>query len=200
MSIIDAAGVRRKWIGMSSGPCQKKRMTTDQDRNPWEQAFLDQREILMRFLSARGAGNEAEDLLQELWLKIQRTTPNDVQSPHSYLMRAANHLMIDRHRSRTQAESRDHAWLELVAGVTSETEPAPLHDRDILARQQLELVENELRALGERPYAIFRRHRVDEVPQRAIAEEFGISLSTVESDLRRCYAVLAALRERLNEA
>ncbi|KWV92239.1 RNA polymerase sigma factor [Erythrobacter sp. YT30] len=175
-------------------------MTTDQDRNPLEQAFLDQREILMRFLSARGAGNEAEDLLQELWLKIQRTTPKDVQSPHSYLMRAANHLMIDRHRSRTQAESRDHAWLELVAGVTSETEPTPLHDRNILARQQLEIVENELRALGERPYAIFRRHRVDEVPQRAIAEEFGISLSTVESDLRRCYAVLATLRERLNEA
>ena len=49
------------------------------------------------------------------------------------------------------------------------------------------------------PAAIFRRHRVDEVPQRKIAEEFGVSLSTVESDLRRAYRALAELKERMDE-
>ena len=52
---------------------------------------------------------------------------------------------------------------------------------------------------GTRPAAIFRRHRVDEVPQRKIAEEFGVSLSTVESDLRRAYRALAELKERMDE-
>jgi RNA polymerase sigma-70 factor (ECF subfamily) len=33
-----------------------------------------------------------------------------------------------------------------------------------------------------------------------VAEEFGVSLSTVESDLRRAYTALAALKERIDEA
>lgn len=184
---------------MSSGPYQDNKVSAADHLAPLERAFLDQRDILMRFLLARGAGDEAEDLLQELWVRIQRSTPSDVRSSHSYLMRAANHLMIDRYRSRTQAESRDHAWLQLVSDTTSDAEPAPLQDRSIVAQQQLSLVEVELRALGERPYGIFRRHRIDEVPQRAIADEYGVSLSTVESDLRRCYAALAALKERFDE-
>ena len=32
------------------------------------------------------------------------------------------------------------------------------------------------------------------------ASHFGVSLSTVESDLRRAYAALAALKERIDEA
>jgi RNA polymerase sigma-70 factor (ECF subfamily) len=46
---------------------------------------------------------------------------------------------------------------------------------------------------------IFRRSRIDGIAQRAIAEEFGVSISTVEGDLRAIYRVLAELRERLDE-
>ena len=45
-----------------------------------------------------------------------------------------------------------------------------------------------------------RAHRVEGTPQRLIAEQFGVSLSTVESDLRKAYAALAELKERLDEA
>jgi RNA polymerase sigma-70 factor (ECF subfamily) len=41
---------------------------------------------------------------------------------------------------------------------------------------------------------------VDGVPQRQLAQEFGVSLSTIESDLRRAYAALAELKERIDEA
>jgi RNA polymerase sigma-70 factor (ECF subfamily) len=47
---------------------------------------------------------------------------------------------------------------------------------------------------------VFRRHRVEGIPQRQVAEEFGVSLSTVESDLRKAYAALAAFKERHDEA
>jgi RNA polymerase sigma-70 factor (ECF subfamily) len=33
-----------------------------------------------------------------------------------------------------------------------------------------------------------------------VAAELGVSLSTVESDLRRAYAALSAMKERLDEA
>ena len=65
---------------------------------------------------------------------------------------------------------------------------------------QSRMVGTALAAVGERPAAIFRRHRIDGIGQRQVAAEMGVSLSTVESDLRRAYAALAAMKERLDEA
>lgn len=43
------------------------------------------------------------------------------------------------------------------------------------------------------------RHRVDGVSQRLLASEFGVSRSTVESDLRLAYRWLEALRRDMDE-
>jgi RNA polymerase sigma-70 factor (ECF subfamily) len=56
-------------------------------------------------------------------------------------------------------------------------------------------VEQLLRTLGPRKESVFRRARIDGVPQRRIAEELGISISTVESDLRIACHALARLKE-----
>lgn len=53
-----------------------------------------------------------------------------------------------------------------------------------------------LDALGSRVSTVFRRHRIDGTPQRAVAAELGISLSTVESDLRVAYRALSDWKER----
>lgn len=164
-----------------------------------ERAFLDNHEQLMRLPVARGAGDAAEDLLQELWLKIKRNPPDEVHSPRSYLMRAANHLMIDRHRSHRKAADRDRAWFDHAAGDASSAVQAATQDRAMAARQQLAIIQIELDKLGKRPALIFHRHRIDGVPQRVIAEELEVSLSTVESDLRKCYLALAAVKERFDE-
>ncbi|WP_231958932.1 RNA polymerase sigma factor [Altererythrobacter sp. B11] len=154
---------------------------------------------MLRFLQARGAGDAAEDLLQELWLKISAARTGPVAAPEAYLFRAANSLMIDRYRARRQAELRERDWVEVNGEGDRDVSDAPLPDRALIARQQAELVDRTLEELGSRPAAIFRRHRVDGVPQRQVAVEFGVSLSTVESDLRTAYAALARLRERLDE-
>ena len=61
------------------------------------------------------------------------------------------------------------------------------------------MVETALHGIGDRAYHILRRFRVDEIGQRQIAEELGVSLSTVEKELRKAYDALAALKERLDE-
>ncbi len=165
-----------------------------------EAAFLANRERLLRFLLARGAGDAAEDLLQEVWLKIATGRTGPVASPVSYLFRIADTLMIDRYRSERQAERREREWGRVNDGSTPGVSDAPSVERHIIGRQHARLVSETLAGLGERPAAIFRRHRIDQVPQRRVAEEFGVSLSTVESDLRRAYAALAALKERIDEA
>lgn len=165
-----------------------------------EAAFLQNRERLLQFLLARGAGDAAEDLLQDVWMKIANVKPGPVSSPLSYLYRAADTLMIDRYRSRRQAERRDRDWSELTADTVTGISDAPSADRQFAAKQLARLVEQLLDGLEPpRVGQIFRRHRVDGIPQRQIAEEFGVSLSTVESDLRRAYRALSEIREKLDE-
>jgi RNA polymerase sigma-70 factor (ECF subfamily) len=164
-----------------------------------EEVFLANRERLLRFLRARGAGDSAEDLLQEIWLKIAGRATGPVSSPLSYLFRTADLLMIDRYRAAVQARRRDKAWSETHDGAVSGVSDAPSAERHIMAREHARLVSETLDELGPRVAAIFRAHRIDGIPQRRLAERFGVSLSTVESDLRKAYAALAELKERMDE-
>lgn len=160
--------------------------------------FIANRERLLRFLAAHGAGDAAEDLLQDLWLKIEAAPPGPVGNPLSYLYRTANNLIIDRHRATTQAVKRDHAWSESVSGTAGQSD-TPSSERQIIAQQQLEQVQQALDGLGQRASRIFRRHRIDGIAQKDIAAELGISLSTVESDLRLAYRTMIDLRTRFDE-
>jgi len=162
---------------------------------PLEEAYLAHRDRLLRFLRARGAGEAAADLAQELWLRLAAAPDPAAASRLGYMMRAADRLMIDRYRSERQARSRDKAWAEAQPGMADGIAPAPGPERDLAAREEMARVERALEELGPRVAAILRRHRIDGLTQRAIAAEFGVSLSTVESDLRRAYARILAIRE-----
>lgn len=163
-----------------------------------EAVFLSNRDRLLAFLRAHGAGDAAEDLLQELWIKISAAPSGPIAQPLSYLYRAANNLMLDRYRSQVQATKRDHDWTEAATTLPGQSDE-PSSERRLIAREQLRLAQAALDMLGERPAAIFRRHRIDGVGQRDIAAEFGVSLSTVESDLRRAYRALIELRNSFDE-
>lgn len=154
-----------------------------------EAVYLDRRDALVRFLRARGAADQAEDLVQELWLKICAAPPTAVADPVSYLYRAANNLMISRHRSSARTERRDEEWV--AAG--------PQEDRSgedaIVARQEIARAEQRLRALGHRVLDAFVLFRIDGMAQREIAAHLGISLSAVEKDLQRAYRAIADLKD-----
>lgn len=160
-----------------------------------EEAYLAHRERLLRFLRARGAGETAEDLLHDLWLRLAAAPDPAAACGLGYMMRAADRLMIDRYRSQRQANLRDKAWAEAQPGMADGIAPAPGPDRALAARQEVARLEQALAALGPRAAAILRRHRIDGLTQREIAAQFGVSLSTVESDLRRAYAAILAMRE-----
>lgn len=164
-----------------------------------EAVFLANRARLMRFLQAHGAGDAAEDLLQELWLKLSRAHTGPVAQPLSYLYRAANNLMLDRHRSIRQSERREQDWVEASDAQAPGVIAPPPGEAGLIAREQLLAVDAELEALGSRAAKIFRRHRLDGIAQRDIAAELGVSLSTVESDLRRAYRAMIELQRRFDE-
>jgi RNA polymerase sigma factor (sigma-70 family) len=160
--------------------------------------FLANRDRLLRFLSAHGAGDAAEDVLQELWIKLSTSTTGPIAQPLSYLYRAANNLMLDRYRSVRQAARRDSDWSDVEHDLTDRAQD-PVGERPLIAREQLRLVQETLDALGERVALSFRRHRIDGIPQKDIARELGVSLSTVETDLRKAYRALIEVRRQLDE-
>lgn len=161
--------------------------------------FEECREQLLRYLRAHGAGNAAEDLLQELWLKVAATQAGPIASPRNYLFRAATNLMIDRRRSEAQALRRDHEWSSLADRLPSSAANDPGPERQLAGQQQLAMVQAELAKLPSRALAIFRAHRIEGRTQREIAAQMGLSQSTIESDLRMVYRLLDELRRKLDE-
>lgn len=161
-----------------------------------EAEFLASRGRLLRFLQARGAGDAAEDLLQDIWLKASAAS-GPVAAPLPYLFRVANSLMIDRYRAQRQAQQRDHDWADAQDGAMPGVSDEPSPERALIARQQAARVAQTIDSLGPRAATIFRRHRIDGMPQKQVAQEMGVSLSTVEADLRMAYRALADLKGAL---
>lgn len=175
-------------------------MTPTHSRAGLEAAFLEHREKLLKFLRARGAGDAAEDLVQEIWVKISTSRAGPVELPLSYLFRTADLLMIDRFRSVRQAEKRDRAWSEVHAGTEGGASPEPSAERRVAAAQEAAQVLAMLEGLGPRIASVFRRHRIEGIAQKEIAAQMGVSLSTVESDLRSAYRALGEWKEQRDEA
>lgn len=161
--------------------------------------FLAHRAQLIRFLAAHGAGDAAEDLLQDLWLRVSSSPPGPVGQPLAYLYRAANNLMVDRYRSHRQAERRERDWSDATGAAEPDRSEEPAADRVLIARETLAGADAALATAGPRAAAIFRRYRLEGVAQRDIASEMGVSLSTVESDLRKAYRALMDYRRSLDE-
>lgn len=157
-----------------------------------QRIVLNERARLLRFLAARGAGDDAEDLLQELWQRVAGSSGQPIADPVSYLFRAAENLMRDLRRSTMSRERRQFDWHETRSSADEE----PLGERVLIARERLREVDQALEALGPRVALVFRRYRIDGVGQGAIASELGISLSSVEKDLQKAYRALAGIKAR----
>lgn len=159
--------------------------------------FVRIRGMLERYLRARGAADQAEDLVQELWFKVAALSMDtEVSDPSSYLFRMAHNLMLDRRRTEVRRGARERLYVEEGAGGIDGIDPSPTPERVLEARRSLNAIQEVLKRLGDRTDHIFRRHRVEGIAQRDIAVELGITVSAVEKHLQKAYkAVHAAQKE-----
>ena len=159
-----------------------------------QRAVLNERDRLLRFFVARGLGDDAEDAFHDLWQRFANAPAKPVSNPTAYLFRAADNLVLDRHRTSMSRGRRHREWHEANIPVQEEA----YSELALIARERLRAVEATLAAQGPRVALVFRRHRLDEISQLAIARELGISLSSVEKDLTRAYRALAALKSQFD--
>lgn len=143
---------------------------------------------LARFLAARcGDAGEAEDLLQDLWLKVAGLTPGPVTNPRAYLFRMANNLVLDRARARRRDMARDRAWID-ADGPSPETiedrpDPALPADEALAREQEAALVRAAIDRLPPGAARAFRLCRIEGRKLEETAGILGISRSGVEKHL-----------------
>lgn len=162
-------------------------------------ALSEHRAALLRyFIARRVPPDEAEDIMQDLVVKLASHATGPVAEPRAYLYRTAENLLLDRIRSEVRRRGREKAWVAAQAGATLDADDRPSPEQVLIARERLALVSAALAALPERTLYVFRRYRIDGVPQRQIAGELGISLSAVEKHLQKAYQIVVDTRTRLD--
>lgn len=166
--------------------------------DPLLEIYLERRANLLRFFAARcGSRAVAEDLAQELYVKIATRDPSvTAENPIALIYRIATNVMLDRARGEARALARDSAWRQVAhASVAGEdiAEEAPA-DEVAASRQRLrQLVE----AVGELPPQMqraFRLHKLDGRSHADTARAMGISVKSVEKHIS---AALKSLTARL---
>ena len=139
---------------------------------------------LLRFLSARcGDAAEAEDLLQDLWMKLEGANPGPVANARAYLFRMANNLVLDRRRGQHRAMTRDRAWIGGGTAIEERPDPALLADDALARRQEAEILGRAISALPAGAQRALQLYRFEELDQGEVARIMGISRSGVEKHL-----------------
>jgi len=153
--------------------------------------LIAERPLLVRLMRARiDPPEDAEDLWQELWLKIDAMPSGPVADPLAFLCRMAINLTSDRRRSKGRLAARDAAW----QAHQPDAAEYPGLDRQLIARDQLIRVERAIAEMPERTREALRQFRFEGQSQRDIARNMGISVSGVEKLLKRAYRLLDELQ------
>jgi RNA polymerase sigma factor (sigma-70 family) len=140
---------------------------------------------ILRYLRARtGDAAEAEDVLQELWLKLQSGDSGPVANGRAYLFRMAHNLMLDRLREQRRRRMRDSSWsIERSAGATSEgdlIDPGGSSEEELVNNEELSRLTAAIGKLPEGARRAFCLHKIDGLSHAEVAARLGISRSGVE--------------------
>lgn len=159
-------------------------------------AYMRKRSDLLRFFALRtGSAAAAEDIVQDLYLKISgMEAPADLRSPEAFLYRMGSNLMLDRAKAERRQAARDHAWSE--AGGGGGPEPVaqePPADEAVASRQRLQRLLAAVDRLPPKAAAAFRLHKFDGLTHGEVAQKLGVSRSAVEK------YIMAALRALIDE-
>lgn len=122
----------------------------------------------------------AEEALQDTFLRLACASDiGPVRSPQAYLFRMAFNLAINRRIAENRRLSV--AGTEALLDVVDET-PDPA--RMVEARSEIEALKRALEELPARRREIFLASWVEEVPHDEIAARFGVSVRTIQIELR----------------
>ncbi len=158
---------------------------------------------LVRFFAGRtGSVTEAEDVVQEIWLHIGRSTDDPVTgpiaNPLAYLHRIGLNIVLDRVRANSRRIRRDAGYVDATISVAGfeAIDDAPSAFDAVAGRERIAQLATALAGPPEGAMRVFRRHKIDGLSHAKVATEFGISRSAVEKHIA---VALRHLRKALHD-
>ncbi|WP_365898918.1 sigma-70 family RNA polymerase sigma factor [uncultured Sphingomonas sp.] len=137
---------------------------------------------LLRFLHRRAAEDRAEDIVQQVFVRLvarERKEAVTLDAPGAYLREAANNLLLDHARAAGRASQAQHVSIDDV-DISGGDPMAALEARDRLAR-----IEQAVLRLKPLTRQIFLACRLDGYSYAEIAEQTGLSVRGVEKQMSR---------------
>lgn len=134
----------------------------------------------MRFVAARADRQDAEDVVQQAFVRMAgRSSDASILSPGKFLRHVARNLLVDRGRK---------------AQLANEAQQIPIHEVDIAgadpiaaleARDRLVRINEAVLKLKPITRQVFLAVRLDGYSYAQIAEQTGLSVRGVETQMRR---------------
>jgi len=139
-----------------------------------------------------GNGDLADDALQDTWLRLNgRPSDGPVRNPGSYLLRAVINIAVDivRKQGRMLPSSDVEELFDLA-------DPAPGPEQVTSGRSELDELRRQIDRLPPRQRDVILLVHWEGVEQKEVAQRLGISLRTVEGDLKKAHDTLIARKKR----
>lgn len=134
---------------------------------------------LRRYFARRAGTDEAEDLVQEVFLRLQaRAGDEPVDNIQGYLFRVARNVLVSRYRMK--GVGNREAWSDDLGGP-DELSP----ERILIGKQEYERLVAAIFALPPRARTAFLLHRFENLNYQAIAERMGIAKRSVKELMQR---------------
>lgn len=160
--------------------------------------YLAKRDDLIRFLAARSGDRAlAEDLVQELYLRLDRAAPGDgIDNPAAYLYRMAANLLLDHRRGAARTIRREADWVDAnshqLGGEAVDDGVAA--DARLDAKMRLARVKAAIDELPPQCRRVFTLHKLEGNSHAEVAATLGISRKAVEKHMTTALKHLVVLR------
>jgi RNA polymerase sigma-70 factor (ECF subfamily) len=155
-------------------------------------SFLEARDDLLRFLRRRGRRAAAEDIVQNVWLKLrERDNGETWQEPRAVLFTTAANLGIDGYRREVAAQRA--ITRELAHAAITQQSLDPEAQADVAGR--LEKLAAALAQLQPQCRDAFLLNRLEKLTHAEIADRLGISTKTVQRHIERALRVCVQVLE-----
>lgn len=163
-------------------------MSEDAQSSLSEHLLVSYDQLKRRLTRYLGCGDLAGEALQDTWLRLQRMGPiSPVKNPYAFLLRMAANLAVDQARSRSRVTPRSEADALLEA-----VDPGPSPEQVAETSADMERMIRTIERLPPRRREVLILVRWEGLPQQAVADRLGVSLRTVEYELKRAQDRISA--------
>ncbi len=124
--------------------------------------------------------NEVEDLVQDVFYRLTSRANNaDLERPEAFIFQIAANLL----RDKARREATKRAFTKHLSDQNENAFEELSPERVLLGKEKVVALKNALNELPERTRTVFLLHRFEEFKYREIAQQLGISMSSVEKHM-----------------